>query len=42
LVIAQQIKLKSNWKRDNLRVVVFVQERKTWRILGVGSGKIVN
>jgi len=42
LVIAQQIKLKSNWKRDNLRVVVFVQERKSWRILGVGSGKIVN
>jgi hypothetical protein len=35
-----QIKLKSNWKKENLRVVVFVQERKNWHILGTAGAKI--
>ena len=35
-----QIKLKSNWKKENLRVVVFVQVRKSWRILGAASAKV--
>lgn len=29
-----QVKLRPNWKKENLRFVVFVQERKSWRILG--------
>jgi hypothetical protein len=36
-----QIKLKSNWKRENLRVVVFVQERKTWHVLGSATAKVI-
>jgi hypothetical protein len=35
-----QIKLKSNWKKENLRVVVFVQERKNWHIVGAASTKV--
>jgi hypothetical protein len=35
-----QIKLKANWKRENLRVVVFVQDRKSWRIVGAASVKV--
>jgi len=35
-----QIKLKSNWKKENLRVVVFVQDRKSWKILGAASAKV--
>ena len=35
-----QIKLKSNWKKENLRVVVFVQDRKSWRIVGAASAKL--
>lgn len=35
-----QIKLKSNWKKENLRIVVFVQERKSLRILGAASAKV--
>lgn len=35
-----QVKLKSNWKKENLRVVVFVQDRKSWRILGAASMKV--
>ena len=34
------VKLKSDWKRENLRVVVFVQEKKTLRIIGAASAKI--
>jgi hypothetical protein len=34
-----QIKLKSTWKKENLRIVVFIQERKTWRIVGVATSK---
>ncbi len=36
-----QIKLKSNWKKENLRVVVFVQDRKSWRIVGAASVKMI-
>lgn len=32
-----ELKLKANWKKENLRVVVFVQDRKSWRILGAAS-----
>jgi len=35
-----QVKLKSTWKKENLRIVVFVQERKTWRIIGAASAKV--
>jgi hypothetical protein len=35
-----QIKLKPNWKKENLRVVVFVQDRKSWRIVGAVSLKV--
>lgn len=37
LVLNPQVKLKSNWKRENLRIVVFVQERKSMRILGAAA-----
>jgi hypothetical protein len=36
------VKPKSSWKRDNLRVVVFVQEKKTLRIIGAASAKFAN
>jgi hypothetical protein len=36
-VATQQIKFKSNWKTENLRIVVFLQERKSLRVLGVAS-----
>ncbi|MGH9782202.1 MAG: hypothetical protein ACRD33_10330, partial [Candidatus Acidiferrales bacterium] len=35
-----RVKLKSNWKRDNLRVVAFVQEKKSRQILGGVSTNI--
>jgi len=38
-VSTQQIKFKSNWKSENLRIVVFVQERKSFRVLGVASAR---
>lgn len=34
------VKLKSAWKRENLRLVVFVQEKNSRRILGAASIKI--
>jgi hypothetical protein len=34
------LKLKSGWKRDNLFAVVFVQEKKSRRILGAASLKL--
>ncbi len=40
LVLNQQIKFKSNWKRENLRIVAFVQERKSLRILGAASARV--
>ena len=39
-VVNPQVKFKSNWKRENLRVVVFVQERKSLRILGATSARV--
>ncbi len=41
-VATQQIKFKSNWKTENLRIVVFVQERKSLRVLGVASARAVS
>jgi hypothetical protein len=38
-VVTQQIKFKFNWKKENLRVVVFVQERKSLRILGAACAR---
>jgi hypothetical protein len=35
----EQVKLDRGWKRENLRVVVFLQEKKSKRILGAGSAK---
>jgi hypothetical protein len=39
-VLNPQVKLKSNWKRENLRIVVFIQERKTLHILGAATGQV--
>ncbi len=39
-VLNQQVKFKSNWKRENLRIVVFVQQRKTLRILAAASARV--
>jgi len=36
------LKLKPNWKRENLTAVVLVQEKKSRRILGAASQKIKN
>jgi len=41
-VATQQIKFKSNWKTENLRIVVFVQERKSLRVLGVASARVAS
>lgn len=35
-----QVKFKSSWKKENLRVVVFVQDKKSWRIVGAASAKV--
>lgn len=35
-----KVKFESNWKRENLRVVVFVQERKSFKILGAAFARI--
>ena len=32
-----RLNLKPEWKRENLKVVLFVQERSTRRILGAAS-----
>ncbi|HKV28854.1 MAG TPA: DUF1223 domain-containing protein, partial [Candidatus Acidoferrales bacterium] len=37
-----RVKFKSNWKRENLRIVAFVQEKKSREILGAASVKITN
>lgn len=36
------VKFKSNWKLDNLRVIAFVQEKRSRHILGAVSQKIGN
>ena len=35
----RQIKLRPNWNKGHLRLVVFVQERKSWRIIGAALAK---
>jgi hypothetical protein len=35
------VKLDSNWKRENMRVVAFVQEKKSRRVLAAASTSIV-
>jgi len=37
-----QIKLRPNWKKENLRIVVFVQERKSWRMLGAALVRVAS
>jgi hypothetical protein len=39
-LVTQQVKFKSNWKKENLRIVVFVQERKSMHILGAASTRV--
>ena len=34
------VKIDRGWKRENTRVVVFVQEKKSKKILGAGSAKL--
>jgi hypothetical protein len=34
-----RVKFKSNWKRPNVQVVVFVQDHKTMRIVGAAAAK---
>ena len=41
-LVNPQVKLRPNWKKENLRFVVFVQERKSWRILGAALGKVAS
>jgi hypothetical protein len=38
-VTNQQVKFKANWKKENLHIVVFVQERKSLRILGATAAR---
>jgi hypothetical protein len=33
----EKVKLERSWKRENVRVVIFVQEQRSRRILGAGS-----
>ena len=37
-----ELKLKSNWNRDNLTVVAFAQDKRTWHILGVAAVRLAN
>jgi hypothetical protein len=37
-----RVKFKSAWKQQNLQVVVFVQEKKSWRILGAACVGVTN
>jgi len=41
-VLNPQVKFKSNWKSENLRIVVFLQERKSLRILGAASVRVAS
>jgi hypothetical protein len=38
--VHQEVKFKSNWKKENLHIVVFVQERKSLRILGAAEARV--
>jgi hypothetical protein len=37
-----RVRFRPAWKRQNLQVVVFVQEKKSWRILGAASVGVAN
>lgn len=37
-----EVKFKSNWKKENLRIVVFVQGHKSFHILGAASTKVAS
>jgi hypothetical protein len=37
-----ELKLKSNWNRDNLTIVAFAQDKRTWHILGAAAVKLQN
>jgi hypothetical protein len=37
-----ELKLKSNWNRDNLTIVAFAQDKRTWHILGAAAVKLAN
>jgi hypothetical protein len=39
-VSTQQIKIKSSWKKQNLHIVVFVQEHKSFHIVGAASTRL--
>jgi len=36
------VKLSSKWNRQNLNVVVFLQDKKTLKVLGVASAKLTS
>ena len=38
--VHEEVKFKSSWKRENLRIVVFVQERKSLHILGAADAHV--
>ncbi|MGC1414546.1 MAG: DUF1223 domain-containing protein [Candidatus Acidiferrum sp.] len=38
--VHHEVKFKANWKRENLRIVVFVQERKSLHILGAAEARV--
>lgn len=40
LVLNPHVKFKSSWKKENLRMVFFVQERKSLHILGAASARV--
>jgi hypothetical protein len=42
IVLNQQVKFKSSWKKENLHIVVFVQERKSLHILGAASARVTS
>ena len=37
-----ELKLKPNWNRDNLTIVAFAQDKRTWHILGAAAVKLPN
>jgi len=42
IVLTQQVKFKSSWKKENLHIVVFVQERKSLHVLGAASVRVAS
>ena len=41
-VATPQVKLRPSWKKENLRFVVFLQETRSWRILGAALAKVAS